>query len=84
MEVEPPWDENSSLVKEQKKEFPKRYMDAPLQVMVNNKGHQITDRKVVEERTVISKQPPRPPNEPQILLLDDRMLQNFPTPHKYI
>ena len=50
---------------------------------VNNKGR-TAPCEVVGQKVLIRQQPPGPPEEPEILLLTDQMMEKFATDDKYI
>ena len=51
---------------------------------MNQHGLVHTDRQVVGDRVLIHQQPASPPAEPQIIVLSDQMLDNFPRNDKYV
>ena len=58
--------------------------DEDMQVWVNNKGKEKTKRKVVGEKVLIRRQPAGPPQDPQVLILTDQMLDRFSRPDRYL
>ena len=57
--------------------------EQPRKRWVNQHGEEKVDRQVIGETVFVRQQPAQPPDRPQILILTDQMLEQFPQPDKY-